>query len=1166
MAYQPKSYRKFLAGTVTTALVASAVAPVAGAETTQNEAAQESGYTDVPATNSHFENIYKAEIAGLMGGYPDGTFKPLQDLTRSNVVKALGKYVVAAAGFETVAEYFEANEEALAATEAFNDVPSDSVDSELYNYSLIVKEAGIFQGSNNNLMPLDNITRQQMAQVIVNAFNLDEVETDNEVVVEDLDSAFTQYQDDIQILANHEVTTVSNFRPLDYTSRGHLASFLVQAYEVVYGEIVDGEYPGVTSVEFNEEGNMFTVEFDEDISEDVTTEWILENYDVEVNDTPVTELDEAVVEALNLDIDSVDGMTVTFSHTDLDDLREALEGDEVTLSINGVEDTYVFAGEVAVTSVSAINAKSVAVTFNTDVSDKDLKAEDFKVSNLAVTNVSVNGKVATLTLSSELSNGTTYTVDFEKEGYEKSSANFLYAVEVEKGIKLEKTAFTIYANQADENIFDFVKVYDVNGKEVPESQIASKDIETDNTNVVDATNTVTKGDIKGTGTAKVNIRYTLTDGTVLETGSTTISAVAQDAKNTAGFSINTAADQFENTVDFKLAQADNEHKTVLYPTQGTAAPTFLSVYAYDANNDPLTEAVTSSNSEVVEYNVTTGGTLLQVNKNDGSIIYQASTAGKATVNVKKGAFSYNAEVELRNAAELKDITANKSALQVAETNTANATVIDPALQSASMNLTFLDQYATEFGADFTNEENGVANFTVSAPTAYANDNGDTIGQQANVTFTSHDGSTKSGRVVITADHTKLTVGFDEATNEVTVTSTNRDISVDENVNLTVALYDTNTATPKVIKTITVPVKVKDITEVTAQKLFKGSDMNPSGLNKTSKIELWEVDKDGDKIRKVEQGVETVNRGADLTVGTADDVTLSSNDVIEFEAVVPNNKIADAFIKEATATTASPSTPDGDNKLTLTTTGDAEATYEFVPTADLLYGEDVIFTVKAKTGDASNANLLVAQTVDVRAYNSKSVANTATVKTTNTIDISETNKVIGGAATAPISIKDSLLGLYDVSEYIVDSIGAGPTDTVIALKNGQDGVVVKPVVELKDQNGDVIKLGPVSYGEPTANFAAGAQAINDRILSTLQGYSADQDLEFEATLLDTKDVTFAPAIGAPLTGAETVALAADKEQGTVKVLLTAVYRSGDLAAPAKKNLLPASQIVTLTYTR
>ncbi|KIL46632.1 hypothetical protein KP77_27590 [Jeotgalibacillus alimentarius] len=225
--------RKFLAGTVTTALVASAVAPAAAAEEAQYNA-QEELFTDVPETNSHFENIYKAVDYGLLSGYPDGTFKPLNALTRSNVVKALGKFVIASEGYSDLADYLADND--LSNVEPFNDVTADSRDSELYNFSLIVKEAGIFQGSNNNLMPSNNITRQQMAQVIVNAFNLDEVETDNEAVVEDLDTAFTSYQDDIQILANLGVTTVSNFRPLDQTSRGHLASFLTAAYEVSIDE------------------------------------------------------------------------------------------------------------------------------------------------------------------------------------------------------------------------------------------------------------------------------------------------------------------------------------------------------------------------------------------------------------------------------------------------------------------------------------------------------------------------------------------------------------------------------------------------------------------------------------------------------------------------------------------------------------------------------------------------------------------------------------------------------------------------------------------------------------------------------------------------------------------------------------------------------------------
>ena len=1134
MANQPKKYKKFVATAATATLVASAIVPVASAAHTDTEGHQFESY------------INEATKLGLFND--GGEFKPGNKLTRKHVVLILGRYLEDA-GFKPAADY--------TTKPAFTDL--GTADAEFIRLASVVKEAGIFHGDNGKINGGQNISRQHMAKVLdglaeaVAGKSLVDAAADIEdAKVTDLDAAGASYRAQIQALADFGITTVEKFNPKGEVTRGQFAKFIIEtigAIEKIKPTPTDKLAEEVKAVE--EAVKTLPAEVTKENAADAQKA-------VDAVKAAVAALEKAAGEDASDEVKAA-----------IKDANEA--ANKTQEAIDKANDKVVVG--VKVESAAAVNAKTVAVTFDKDVTKADLKVADFKVSNLAVTNVSVNGKVATLTLSSELSNGTTYTVDFEKEGSEKSSANFLYAVEVEKGIALTKTTFTIYQNQSYENIFNFVNVKDANGKEVPESQIASKDIETDNTNVISTATAegVKKGDIKGQGAANINIKYTLTDGTVLETGKIAITATNQDAKNSAGFSINAAP--FANTVAFKLAQAANNHKTILYPGQGTDAS--LHVYAFDANNDPLTEEVKATNSELVEYSVTSGDTLLQVNKNTGAVIYQSPSEGKATVKAKKGNFSYDAQVELRKTALLTNVVSTKSALQVAETNAANKGIIDESLHSDDLNLNFLDQYGTAFKKGLTNNENNI-DTKIAEPKPYKNDADVEIGKEADITYTSHDGVERKGKVVVTADSNKLKVALDNTTGKVTVASTSRDITVDESVNLTITLYDTNdTNNPKVLKTVVVPVKIKDVTEPTAQKLFKSNDINASGLA-SSAIDLWEVDKDGDKIRQVKQGVATTNRGKDL-VDVKDDVILSSNDIIEFEAVI-DNTIADAFIKENAANsahTASATSFKEDNilKITADKAAAAVATYTFADAefdgkkaiASLLYGEDVTFTVKAKTGDASGSQLLTAQTVDVRAYNSKSVAKSATVKATNTIDISETNKVIGAAADAPIAIKNALLGFYDKSEYIIDKIA--DTNTIIALKNGQDGTIVSPVISLKDQSSKELKLGPVSYGELAASFENGAVSINDRILAKIAGYADDQTLEFEATLLDFENVTGLDKIGAKLTGSENITLDTDKEQGTVKVLLTGVYRSDDSTnALVKKNLLPASQIVTLTFTK
>jgi hypothetical protein len=235
MANQPKSYRKFLAGSVTAALVASAVSPVAAEE------AAASNFSDVPASSSHFDNINKAVEYELMKGYPDNTFKPDKSLTRSDVVKTLSRYLVDIHG-EGDIENID-----LSDVEAFNDVPEDYQDGELYQASLVVKKYGVFTGANGNLNPTHLITRQAMAKVLVGAFDL-ELKDDVESKVTDNEVADEEFRGFINILSENGVTAVTEFRPKEDTSRAQFASFLVRAYEEVISEEVELAVESVSAI------------------------------------------------------------------------------------------------------------------------------------------------------------------------------------------------------------------------------------------------------------------------------------------------------------------------------------------------------------------------------------------------------------------------------------------------------------------------------------------------------------------------------------------------------------------------------------------------------------------------------------------------------------------------------------------------------------------------------------------------------------------------------------------------------------------------------------------------------------------------------------------------------------------------------------------------------
>lgn len=242
MAKNKAKMNKFLTGAITATMVASAVAPVAAS-------AADFQFTDVKEGTSHYDNIMRAAERGLMTGYLDGSFKPLQDMSRGQVVKALAKYISSKDGMTPDA--YVKNHHLVDKVEAFNDVPADYRDKELYIASLIVKDNGAFTGDQNNLKPTNKILRQHMAKVVVEAFGL-EKKAGVDADVTDMIDVPEQYREYVEILAQNEVTKSDDgkFKPANNLTRQQMASFLNRAFDIIHGEDSDGIVTsGIKSVE-----------------------------------------------------------------------------------------------------------------------------------------------------------------------------------------------------------------------------------------------------------------------------------------------------------------------------------------------------------------------------------------------------------------------------------------------------------------------------------------------------------------------------------------------------------------------------------------------------------------------------------------------------------------------------------------------------------------------------------------------------------------------------------------------------------------------------------------------------------------------------------------------------------------------------------------------------
>lgn len=214
-----KKYKKFLTTAATATLVASAIAPVASA----------ASFSDT-AGNTHERAIDSLVSQGIISGYPDGTFKPNRTLTRSDVVKLLGKYLVSQ-GYKIPSDY--------KTNMRFSDLRSTSQD-ELLQYAALVKDNGVFNGSNGNLLPADPITRENMAVVLVRAYtninNFDflghVMDQDFKEDVIDYNRAKAEARSAIRVLDFYNVTGVPNFNPKGNTTRGQFSSFLYKLLQV----------------------------------------------------------------------------------------------------------------------------------------------------------------------------------------------------------------------------------------------------------------------------------------------------------------------------------------------------------------------------------------------------------------------------------------------------------------------------------------------------------------------------------------------------------------------------------------------------------------------------------------------------------------------------------------------------------------------------------------------------------------------------------------------------------------------------------------------------------------------------------------------------------------------------------------------------------------------
>lgn len=187
--------------------------------------AAEKSFTDYHQDNFGYEAVSNLLSQGIIQGYEDSSFKPNRPVNRIETAiifkRALGL-------------------EATNGGSGFKDVPATS---EFANVTAAVKEAGIFKGSSNgNFGPKDLLTREQMASVLVRAFDLKPISTVS-VELNDLDQVSSAHANDVKILYQNQITNGKAeglFDPKGLVTR---AEFSVFSNRVLSGEVAPQPEP-----------------------------------------------------------------------------------------------------------------------------------------------------------------------------------------------------------------------------------------------------------------------------------------------------------------------------------------------------------------------------------------------------------------------------------------------------------------------------------------------------------------------------------------------------------------------------------------------------------------------------------------------------------------------------------------------------------------------------------------------------------------------------------------------------------------------------------------------------------------------------------------------------------------------------------------------------------
>lgn len=207
MIMTKRKHKLYTAATTAMAITAFAVVPVSAA----------SAFSDVSKDYAHFNSILTLHEAGIINGFPDGTFKPSLDVTRGQAAKMI------AGAFDLVTDL------ASAENPNFKDVDAASP---YYKAIVTLVNLGVVQGyEDDTFRPDETITRGQMAVMVAQATGLT---AKGESPFSDVpqDSPFADAVTALYEAGIAKGVTATEFGVENNVTRGQLATFIVNALDL----------------------------------------------------------------------------------------------------------------------------------------------------------------------------------------------------------------------------------------------------------------------------------------------------------------------------------------------------------------------------------------------------------------------------------------------------------------------------------------------------------------------------------------------------------------------------------------------------------------------------------------------------------------------------------------------------------------------------------------------------------------------------------------------------------------------------------------------------------------------------------------------------------------------------------------------------------------------